>query len=195
MNAMDAEAVSLLREALDSTEWPDRARALGRAMRTTRSPGGLLIAGTPDDEPWHLTAHLADEARLSGLTQLTPTLVRWSPDLTAPPHLRVGVDRLSAARRGETLVVVSENEAPVPLLERVSDARKTGATILAIDGGDPELAALAHDAFAVPRLTAPLTFDGAQHLVSMAAGEAPKKGLRERLARLADRISGPRVPD
>ncbi len=98
--AMDAEAVSLLREALDSTEWPDRARALGRAMRTTRTPGGLLIAGTPDEEPWHLTAHLADEARLSGLSQLTPTLLRWSPDLSAPPHLRVGVDRLLEARPG-----------------------------------------------------------------------------------------------
>jgi hypothetical protein len=82
------------------------------------------------------------------------------------------------------------------LLERVDDARHTGATILALDGGDPELEFLAHDAIAVPDRIGPLSFDGAQHLVSMAAGEVPRRvTLRERLARLADLVSGPRVND
>lgn len=192
---MDASSVAFLREALAATGWVERTRELGLALRSTRTPGGLLVVGTPEEEPWHVTAHLAEEARLSGLTQLSPTLVRWSPPPGAPAHLAVGLDRLRAARRGETLFVVAEQKAPVPLLERVDDARRTGATILALDGGDAELEDLAHDALTVPR-TAPLTFDTAQHLVSMAAGEARRRlGLRERLARLSDLISGPRVPE
>ncbi|MBG0816197.1 hypothetical protein [Planomonospora sp. ID82291] len=196
---MDGGSVALLREVLESTGWVERTRELGRALRTTRSPGGLLVVGTPADEPWHLTAHLGDEARLSGLPQLAPTLVRWSPPPDAPAHLRIGLERIEKARRGETLFVVAEERAPDPLLERVSDARRTGATILALDGGDPELEGLAHDALAVPA-RAPLSFDGAQHLVSMAAGEeprpaGPRAGLRSRLARLLERLSGPHVPD
>ncbi|GAA2211065.1 hypothetical protein GCM10009850_065240 [Nonomuraea monospora] len=195
---MDSGSVAFLRELLAETGWLDRARELGLALRTTRSPGGLLLVGTPDDEPWHLTAHLADEARISGLSQLTPTLVRWDPPAGAPAHLSVGLDRLERAARGETLFVLSEQQAPVPLLERVDDARRTGATILAIEGGeggDPELAGLAHDAIAVPR-DGLVTFDGAQHLVSAAAGELEQRPrLRERLARLLDKVSGPQVTD
>ncbi|MCT9930022.1 hypothetical protein N5079_07280 [Planotetraspora sp. A-T 1434] len=192
---MDAASVSLLREVLASTGWVERTRELGLALRTTRSSGGLLVVGTPQDEPWHVTAHLADEARLSGLSQLSPTLLRWAPPENAPPHLRVGLDRLKETRRGETLFVVAEQRAPVPLLERVDDARRTGATILALDGGDPELESLAHDAIAVPSDDGPVSFDVAQHLVSTAAGEVRRLRLRERLARLAERVTGPRVPD
>ncbi|GII55364.1 hypothetical protein Pth03_37530 [Planotetraspora thailandica] len=187
--------MSLLREALASTGWLEQTRQLGMALRTTRSPGGLMVVGTPDDEPWHVTAHLADEARLSGLAQLSPTLLRWDPPPNAPAHLRVGLDRLQETGRGETLFIVSEQRAPVPLLERVDDARRTGATILAIEGGDPELESLAHDAIAVRPDEALITFDAAQHLVSMAAGEVRRASLRERLARLADWVTGPRVSD
>jgi len=175
------------------SRWLEQAGSLGHALRTSpRSAGGLLVVGTPDYEPWHVTAHLDDEARLSGVAELTPTLVRWSPPPGAPPHLAVGLARLEAARRGETLFVVAEGTAPVPLLERVSDARKTGATILALDSDDPELDALAHEALAVPRS---LTFDAGQHLVSAAAGDrgsGPRgRSLRARLARLLDTVSGP----
>lgn len=195
MVSMDSGSVALLRELLDGSGWLERTRELGLALRATRSPGGLLVVGTPDDEPWHVTAHLSDEARFAGLPQLTPTLIRWNPPPDAPAHLRVGVERLERAARGETLFVLSEQQAPVPLLERVDDARRTGATILAIEGGDPELAGLAHDAIAVPR-SGPMSFDGAQHLVSAAAGEVDqRRGLRERLARLLDKLSGPRVAD
>ncbi|GAA5045955.1 hypothetical protein HNP84_002520 [Thermocatellispora tengchongensis] len=193
---MDASSVAVLREVLASTGWVERTREFARPLRATRSPGGLLLVGTPEDEPWHLTAHLDDEAKLSGLPQLAPTLVRWQVPLDAPAHLSVGMERLREAGRGETLFVVSEGpRAPVPLLERVDDARRSGATILALDGGDPELGGLAHDALAIPG-DGPVSFDGAQHLVSMAAGEQPRRpNLRDRLARLLDRVSGPRIPD
>jgi hypothetical protein len=200
---MDADQVATLRTLLASTGWLERVRVFGRALRTstrTGGPGGLLVVGTPSSEPWHLTAHLDEESRLAGIPELMPTLVRWSPPADAPPHLRVGLSRLEAARRGETLFVVSQETAPVPLLERVNDARHVGATILALDSGDPELDSLAHESLAVERL---VTFDGAQHLVSAAAGDRDgggargpagtrgKRGLRDRLARLLDTVSGP----
>ncbi|HEY9523176.1 MAG TPA: hypothetical protein VIR33_08045, partial [Thermopolyspora sp.] len=97
---MDAASVAFLREILPSG-WLHRTREFGLALRSTRSPGGLLVVGTPGDDPWHLAAHLDDEARLSGLAQLAPTLVRWSPPPGAPPHLSTGLERVEAARRGE----------------------------------------------------------------------------------------------
>ena len=107
---------------MSGSRWLEQAKSLGRALRTSpRSAGGLLVVGTPDFEPWHMTAHLDDESRLSGVAELAPTLVRWSPPPGAPPHLSVGLARLEAARRGETLFVVAEDTAPVPLLERVSE--------------------------------------------------------------------------
>ncbi|HEY7489305.1 MAG TPA: hypothetical protein VH912_33010 [Streptosporangiaceae bacterium] len=197
MERVNAEQVAMLREVLSSTGWLDRTRDFARRIRvSTRDQGGLMLVGTPDDEPWHLAAHLDEESRWGDIPELSPTLVRWAPPADAPPHLRVGLDRLAAARRGETLVVVSEEAAPVPLLERVNDARRTGATILSVDTGDRELAGLAHDTLVVPARERLVTFDGAQHLVSAAAGEplARRAGLRDRLARLLDTISGPR-PD
>jgi hypothetical protein len=191
---VEADQVATLRALLTGSPWLDQARALGRALRsTTRTPGGLLVVGTPDFEPWHVTAHLDDESRLSGIAELAPTLVRWSPPADAPPHLSVGLARIEAARKGETLFIVSEESAPIPLLERVNDARKTGATILALDSDDPELDALAHEALSVPDA---LSFDAGQHLVSAAAGERDKGqrnpgGLRSRLARLLDSVAGP----
>lgn len=218
---MDADQVATLRTLLARTGWLDRVRVFGRALRgSTRSAGGLLVVGTPTSEPWHLTAHLDEESRLAGIPELMPTLVRWAPPPGAPPHLAVGLSRLEAARRGETLFVVSEETAPVPLLERVNDARHLGATILALDSGDRELDSLAHESLAVPSRAEPplpgnfdeaewarraglITFDATQHLVSAAAGEREdarsrveagargKRGLRDRLARLLDTVSGP----
>jgi len=181
---MNADQVAALRALLAPTGWLERTRSFARTLRDySRTPQGLLVVGTPEDEPWHMTAHLADEARLAEIPELAPTLIRWSPPAGAPPHLRVGIDRLEAATREETLLVVSQTAAPEELLERLYDARKTGATIMALDRGDPELGALAHEALAVPAETSPLSFDAAQHLVSAAAGEplgpraAPRRGL------------------
>ncbi len=156
---MDAARVVILREILSATEWVDRTRDFARSLRSsTRERGGLLLVGTPTEEPWHLAAHLEDEARYGGIPEISPTLVRWSPQANAPSHLAVGLDRLENARRGETVFVVAPNTPPAALLERVSDARKSGATILSIDTGDQDLEDLAHDAITVPEtglVTAP----------------------------------------
>ncbi|MDL4771263.1 MULTISPECIES: hypothetical protein [Thermomonosporaceae] len=196
MGCVDAEQVTMLREVLAASGWLDRTREFGRALRvTSRTPGGLLLVGTPAEDPWHLAAHLDDESRLGELPGLSPTLVRWSPPPGAPAHLRVGLERLEAARRGETLFVVAGENAPVPLLERVDDARRTGATVLALESGDRELRGLAHEALTVPADETLVSFEGAQHLVSAAAGEEPAarqgRGLRRRLARLLETVSGP----
>jgi hypothetical protein len=169
---VNADQVAALRELLAPSGWLDRTRYFGRALRDhCQSPEGLLIVGTPQDEPWHMTAHLADESRLAGLPWLVPTLLRWAPPRDAPPHLRIGVERLESAGRDETLLVVSAQPAPASMLQRLEDARKTGVTIFALDQGDPELDDLAHEALVIAPGAAPVSFDGAQHLVSAAAGE------------------------
>jgi hypothetical protein len=197
---MDASRVAMLRDVLAATGWVERTRGFAGAMRSaTKHPGGLLLVGTPTEEPWHLAAHLDDESRYSGIPELAPTLVRWSPPPGAPAHLSVGLDRLEAARRGEALLVVAPDAPPVPLLERVADARKIGATVLALDCGNPDLEGLAHEALVVPsRELSPteglVSMDVVQHLVSVAAGETTsgtRRGFRDRLARLLDTISGP----
>lgn len=204
----------MLRALLAPTAWLDRtARFAGALRRSARTPQGLLIVGTPTEEPWHMTAHLRDESRLAGLPELEPTLVRWSPPSDAKPHLSIGLERLRAARRSETLLVVAGDLAPPELLERVEDVRKLGATIFALDAVDPELDGLAHESLGVSPASAPVTFDAAQHLVSAAAtesiipsdphsvrrGYAPRPryspelhagGFRARLARLLDAVSG-----
>src|SRR3954468_6075578 len=148
-SVMDTERVAALRDALAHTSWWSRATNLGQAVRSTSGPGHLLLVGTPRVEPWHLAAHLDDEARLSELPQLSPALVRWSPPPQAPPHLSIGLSRLEHAGRGETVVVVSPDPAPDPLLNRVDDARRTGATIVALDAEEGPLAALAHERMTV----------------------------------------------
>jgi hypothetical protein len=191
---MNADQVAALRELLGPSGWLERTRLFAGALRgSARTPGGLLVVGTPDEEPWHLAAHLDQESQLAGLPGLAPTLVRWAPPPGSPPHLSVGLSRLESARRGETLFVVSPDVAPAPLLERVHDARKLGATVLALDQDDPELDGIAHEVLAVPPGLAPFSFDAAQHLVSMAASEPGRpagRGLRGRLARLLDAVSG-----
>ena len=197
--------MAALRTLLAPTGWLERTRAFARALRSgARTPGGLLLVGTPGEEPWHLAAHLDEESRFAGIPELAPTLIRGAPPARAPAHLQVGLRRLEAARRGEALFVVSPEAAPVPLLERVSDARRAGAVILALDRGDRELEDLAHEALTVREAADPVTFDAAQHLVSAAAGErgpgpgqpgqpgqpAGLRGLRGRLARLLDTVSG-----
>jgi hypothetical protein len=168
---VDASAVDRLRAALSGTGWVERAATLARSLRTAHhDPGGLLLVGTPADEPWHLAAHLDDEARYRHLPALRPTLVRWAPPPGAPPHLSIGLERLEAVVRGETLFVVAEHSPPEELLERVADARRGGATVLALDASSSDLAGLAHDALVVPPGPAVPSLDAVGHLLSAAAG-------------------------
>ncbi|MFK4146655.1 hypothetical protein [Streptomyces sp. NPDC004065] len=194
---MDAVRVALLREVLAGTEWLGATRRFAGALRgsVVSHGGGLLLVGTPGYEPWHLAAHLVDEAAWSGTPELAPTLVRHDARPADPAHLAVGPGRLEAARRGETLLVVAPEE-PAALLERVHAARRSGVTVLALGPGEGELAALAHERLAVPE-GAELDLDTVQHLVSAAAGEnavPPPRGrgrFRDRLSRLAEQLTAP----
>ncbi|ANS64813.1 hypothetical protein SLINC_2589 [Streptomyces lincolnensis] len=195
---MDAVRVALLREVLAGTEWLGETRRFAGALRgsVVSHGGGLLLVGTPEYEPWHLAAHLVDEAAWSGTPELAPTLVRHDARPSDPAHLAVGPGRLTAARRGETLLVVSPEGPDAPLLERVHDARRAGATVLALGGDTGELTAMAHESLAVPD-GAELDLDTVQHLVSAAAGENPvptprgRRRLRDRLSQLAEALTAP----
>lgn len=146
---MDSERVTALRNALQHTNWWARASILGQAVRRTPGPGHLLVVGTQGVEPWHLAAHLDDEARLTLQPQISPQLVRWNPPIDAPAHLAIGLRRLEQVSRGETVFIVAPETATVPLLERVESARRIGATILSLDADDPNLGGLAHERMAV----------------------------------------------
>jgi len=214
---VDAERTRVLMDLLASTGWVDAARDFAGGLRRSAltSSGQLLLVGTPNFEPWHFAAHLTDEAQFAGLPELTPLLVRWQVPPGASSHLAIPLQRLEIVGRGETLLVVTDEAAPDPLLERAWDARKAGATVLALDTGSEQLASVAHDSLELPTIApALLSFDAAQHIVSVAAGEAPASSptgrggaggpgvsgsaaqgagqrMRGRLAKLLDRLSGP----
>ncbi|CAL9625602.1 hypothetical protein ABZ519_07225 [Streptomyces collinus] len=195
---MDAVRVALLREVLAGTEWLGSTRRFAGALRgsVVSHGGGLLLVGTPEYEPWHLAAHLVDEAAWSGTPELAPTLVRHDARPSDPAHLAVGLGRLEAARRGETLLVVAPTTPAAPLVERVSDARRAGATVLALGPGQGELPSMAHEVLAVPD-GSELDLDTVQHLVGAAAGENAlptprgRRRLRDRVARLAEHLTAP----
>ena len=134
--------------------------------------------------------------------RIAPVLVRWSVPPQAPPHLSVTLARLEAARRDETVFVVAPDAPPESLLQRVSDARRIGATILSIDDGNGDFDDLVHDRIVVPTIDETLLvahssspevdIDTVQHLVSVAAGEgATRANMRTRLASFLERVSGP----
>ncbi|MEY9876158.1 hypothetical protein ABH931_005668 [Streptacidiphilus sp. MAP12-33] len=196
---MDAVRVTMLRELLADTPWIARTRGFAGTLRDVARPGGLLLVGTEAEEPWHLAAHLADEAAFADLPGLSPVLVRHRVPPDAPPHLSVSLARLEAARRGETVFVVAPEAAGEGLLERVHDARRVGATVLALEAADPELRGLAHEALTVAPDPGAPSFELVQHLVSAATGDpaSPRRtggGLRGRLARLLDQLTAPPPP-
>jgi hypothetical protein len=206
---------------LTGTELGSRTTEFAHSLRrfTTRT-GGLLLFGPADDEPWHLTAHLDDELHRAGVENIRPSLVRWSPPPDAPPHLSIGLDRLRDAGRGESLLVVAEEDPADTLLERIYDVRRRGTTIFSIGNGDQELASLSHESL-VPELLVPdgfgwtsrrieleydepqaaatdveprttEGFEMAQHLVSLAAADedAGEPTWRRRLRAAIERLGG-----
>ncbi|MFJ8430235.1 hypothetical protein ACIQ9P_02910 [Kitasatospora sp. NPDC094019] len=216
---MDAVRVSALRDRLAGTGWLEAVGGFAGELRhavTRRGAGELLLVGGTGYEPWHLAAHLEDEAAWSDVPRLAPTLVRHRVPAAAPAHLAHGLGRLSGAGRGATVLVVAPTAAGETLLERVQDARRHGATVLALDGaasGTPggsagpgdvtgpgdatglgDLAGLAHRRLAVGTAEDE-PFDLAQHLVSAAAGQPPgQRSALGRLAALAGRLTaGPTI--
>jgi len=197
---MDRVQAAALRDLLAATgtqtDWVDASDEFGSALRRApRRVGGLLLAGPADEEPWHLAAHLTDESQWADLPELAPVLLRHDPPPGAPPHLAVGLQRLEATGRGEALLVVAQHDPADPLLERIGDARRRGARILTLDENADQLRGLAHETLTVPDQPGPLTFDSAQHLVSLAAATARTGagGLRAWLGRWIEAVSGPRV--
>lgn len=149
--------------------WLDAARSFGTSLRGAgHEPGRLLVVGTPEDEPWHLTAHLADVARWRSLPALQPTLVRWQVPVGAPAHLSVGLDAVHRAARGTTLLVASPTAADDRLLERLDDARRGGATLFALHPGSVPLDELVHESLPLPRvLPAGEAFEVASHVLTV----------------------------
>jgi hypothetical protein len=191
---VDAFRIAVLRDVLGPTGWVERAREFAARLRRATEPGGLMLVGTPQEEPWHMAAHLASEADLAGLPQLNPTLLRWAPPVGAPAHLTVGVDRLIDARRGESVLVVTEQAAPETLLERVERARRGGATVLALDRGDPDLEGLAHEVITLPGLGTVRTSRRASRLVVpswWADDETPADGPAGIAPAGVDEVGGP----
>jgi hypothetical protein len=191
---MNPDEVALLRAVFEGTAFDDEVVDFAGALGTApHDAGGLLLVGTPDDEPWHFAAHLSDEAEWAHRPELSPTLVRWSVPDHAPPHLAVGLDRLDHVRGRETLLVVSPDTTPERLLDDVQRARRTGAHVLAIEAGDRDLRGLAHESLTVPAAS---YLDVVQHVVSAAApGAVRRRGVRQRLGRLLDGLQGaPRPP-
>ena len=165
---------------LDRGGWLVGARRFASALRGAgHVPGRLLVVGTPQDEPWHLTAHLADAARWRHLPALQPTLVRWQVPDGAPPHLSVGLDAVHRAGRGTTVLVAAPTRAEDDrLLERLADARRGGATLFALHPGRGDLDELAHEALALPQLLPALEgFETASHVLTSVAADVPRRGL------------------
>lgn len=154
---------------LEPGGWLDAARRFAASLRGAgHDPGRLLVVGTPEDEPWHLTAHLADAARWRSLPSLQPTLVRWQVPVGAPAHLSVGLDAVHSAARGTTVLVAAPTAADDRLLERLHDARRGGATLFALHPGAGPLDELAHETLPLPRVMPALEgFEAAGHVLTI----------------------------
>jgi hypothetical protein len=160
-------------------DWLGHAWDLGQSLRPVSDGSGqLFVVGTASYDPWHVTAHLDDEARLRGLQSLRPILLRFRPPAAAPPHLQHSIAELSDAGRGHTLLVTAPDAMNDEILQRLSDARRRGASLFAIATGDShDLTSLAHDSVTTPDNPAnggpaddPDPFAIATHLVAVSAG-------------------------
>jgi len=114
--------------------------------------------------------------------------VRWQVPTGARPHLAVGLERLEAVRANEALLVVSPDVTAERLLDRVDDARRRGAVVLAMETDDPDLRGLAHEKLTVPSSDDLPYLDVAQHVISATApaGQSQRRSLWSRLARMME---------
>ncbi len=179
---MDHHEVGGFRKLLRALRLDHASEEFAAAIGSGPGRGGsLLVVGTPDNEPWHFVAHMAEEAQSCGRPDLVPTWVRWTAPRAAPAHLGVTLDRLSAVRRSDTVVVVAPNHAGERLLEHVDDARRFGGRIMTLHREDEDLAQLSHETLIVPAVAPSGIFDVVQHVVtSTAAGGADHRRYRLR---------------
>jgi len=164
---MDHHDVSGFRRFLRALHLDDASAEFAAALGSgSESRDSLLVVGTPECEPWHFVAHLAEGAQASGRPELVPTWVRWTPPAAARSHLAVTMDRLSTVRRGDTVLVVAPNLAGEQLLDRVDDVRRFGGRVMTLHREDGELAQLSHETLVVPVMAPTRTFDVVQHVVT-----------------------------
>jgi hypothetical protein len=182
---MDSSHIQRFRKLLRELRLDDASTEFAAAIGSEDSQrsDSLLVVGTPECEPWHFVAHLADEARASGRLDLVPTWIRWTPPKSAKGHLSISVNRLAEIRRGDTILVIAPNNATEQLLDRVSDAKDHGGRVLTLHRDDRDLAGLAHEALIVPTTAPPQTFDLVQHLVAnTASGPISRRARRGKVA-------------
>jgi hypothetical protein len=127
-----------------------------------------MIVGTPTYDPWHFTAHVAEEAQRWNRPELAPTLVRWFVPEGAPPHLATTVDAVGRASRSATVLAVVDGDDD-GLLERISDAARRGARVMTIAGAEGELTSLAHEQLVIDPRRGGEVQDACQHIVSASA--------------------------
>ena len=99
---VDSDRVHALRELLGTTGWVERTSAFASTLRrSSTTVGGLLLVGTPTEEPWHLAAHLDDESRFAGVPGAVADAGALVPTAagTAAPVGDVGATRGSPSRR------------------------------------------------------------------------------------------------
>jgi len=174
---MDVTNQSAWTRFRSASGWTRRVWELGQQLRPASvSTGQLFVIGTPAHDAWHVAAHLDDAAAFSGVSTLRPTLLRWHPPAAGPAHLRVPVDELRRSGRGRAVLVVAPDALADTELERLADARRAGATLLALSSAHEEvadLANLAHDCAVVDSEASSLEDMGfASHLVTVSAGSA-----------------------
>jgi len=94
------------------------------------------------------------------------------------------MERLESVRAHEALLVVSPDSPAEALLDRVEDARRRGAVVLAMETDGPDLRGLAHEALTVPTSGDVAYLDVAQHVISATApaGRSQRRSLWSRLA-------------
>jgi hypothetical protein len=173
------QAETLARAGRASAWFGGLAGFAGSLRRSVHAPGQLLVVGSPDAEPWHFTAHLESLAHYRDVPQLAPTLVRWTEPVGSAPG--IGVEQMTAGGSGQVILAISEGISDPELLERLADARRRGATILGLSGGQStaldDLASVAHEAHTVApgqtvsvgRLPVLCDFELASHLVGVHA--------------------------
>ncbi len=179
---MDQDDAWGLRDALDDLNLGAATSSFAGSLGSgAQGPGSLLVVGTPESEPWHLVAHLAEGAHRLERPELVPTWVRSElPSTALRPHLSVTVERLAEVRSHQTVPVVTPRDAPERLLDRVEQTRRRGARVVALHkGGAPLLEGPSHEVLEVPSRAPVAAFDLVQH-VGPAFGAPPGRRGRRR---------------